>query len=116
MDPQDHAQARHELLGAAFHHRPGFRVAILYPDGRVSPRQAHGLACFGGNVRTFRVAGTRRFISLRWDDMDARFPGLLASLLGAAKREGQNFATPAAKRAARPPSRARAVARRRSAA
>ncbi|QSX79504.1 threonine synthase [Agrilutibacter solisilvae] len=45
-------------VGAAFHNRPGFRVAILYPDGRVSPRQAHGLACFGGNVRCFRVEGS----------------------------------------------------------
>ena len=45
-------------VGAAFHNRPGFNVVILYPDGRVSPRQAHGLECFGDNVRTFRVAGT----------------------------------------------------------
>ncbi|HEU0306609.1 MAG TPA: threonine synthase, partial [Lysobacter sp.] len=45
-------------VGAAFHERPGFNVVILYPDGRVSPRQAHGLECFGDNVRTFRVAGT----------------------------------------------------------
>ena len=45
-------------VGAAFHRRPGFKVVILYPEGRVSPRQAHGLECFGDNVRTFRVAGT----------------------------------------------------------
>lgn len=45
-------------VAAAFAGRPGFRVAILYPDGRVSPRQAHQLGCFGGNVRTFRVAGS----------------------------------------------------------
>jgi threonine synthase len=45
-------------VGAAFHRRPGFKVAILYPRGRVSPRQAHGLECFGDNVRTFRVAGS----------------------------------------------------------
>ncbi len=37
---------------------PGFRVVILYPDGRVSPRQAHQLGCFGGNVRALRVAGS----------------------------------------------------------
>lgn len=67
-------------------------------------------------ITRVRVAGTRRFISLRWDDMDARFPGLLASLLGAAKREGQNFATPLAKRAARAVGRTRSPARRRSAA
>lgn len=45
-------------VGAAFHQRPGVRVCILYPDGRVSPRQAHQLGAFGGNVNAFRVAGT----------------------------------------------------------
>lgn len=45
-------------VGAAFHRRPGFKVVILYPESRVSPRQAQGLECFGDNVRTFRVAGT----------------------------------------------------------
>ncbi|MGY0558708.1 MULTISPECIES: threonine synthase [unclassified Lysobacter] len=45
-------------VGAAFHHRPGFRVVILYPDGRVSPRQAHGLGCLGDNVQALRVAGS----------------------------------------------------------
>lgn len=45
-------------VAAAFHERPGFRVVVLYPDGRVSPRQAHGLGCWGGNVRALRVAGT----------------------------------------------------------
>jgi len=45
-------------VAAAFHRRPGFRVVILYPDGRVSPRQAHQLGCFGDNVRALRVAGS----------------------------------------------------------
>jgi threonine synthase len=44
-------------VAAAFHQRPGFRVVILYPDGRVSQRQAHQLGAFGDNVRAFRVAG-----------------------------------------------------------
>lgn len=44
-------------VASAFHRREGFRVVILYPDGMVSPRQAHGLGCWGGNVRAFRVAG-----------------------------------------------------------
>ena len=44
-------------VAAAFHRRPGFRVVILYPDGRVSPRQAHQLGCFGDNVIALRVAG-----------------------------------------------------------
>jgi threonine synthase len=45
-------------VAAAFHRRPGVRVVILYPDGRVAPRQAHQLGCFGDNVRALRVAGS----------------------------------------------------------
>lgn len=45
-------------VAGAFHRREGFRVIVLYPDGRVSPRQAHQLGAFGDNVVTFRVAGT----------------------------------------------------------
>ena len=44
-------------VGAAFHRRPGIEVVILYPDGRVSPRQAHQLGCFGDNVSALRVEG-----------------------------------------------------------
>lgn len=45
-------------VAAAFHQKPGFRVVILYPDGRVSPRQAHQLGAFGGNVSAYKVAGS----------------------------------------------------------
>jgi threonine synthase len=45
-------------VAAAFHRRAGFRVVILYPDGRVSPRQAHQLGCFGDNVAALRVSGS----------------------------------------------------------
>jgi threonine synthase len=45
-------------VAAAFHRQPGVRVVILYPDGRVSPRQAHQLGCFGDNVQALRVDGT----------------------------------------------------------
>ena len=45
-------------VAAAFHRRPGFRVVILYPDGKVSPRQAHGLGCWGENVAAYRVDGS----------------------------------------------------------
>ena len=44
-------------VGAAFHGQPNIEVVILYPGGRVSPRQAHQLGSFGGNVRTLRVQG-----------------------------------------------------------
>ncbi|MCD7099495.1 threonine synthase [Stenotrophomonas sp. MMGLT7] len=45
-------------VAAAFHRQPGLRVVVLYPDGRVSPRQAHQLGCFGDNVSALRVAGS----------------------------------------------------------
>lgn len=45
-------------VASAFHRRAGFNVVILYPEGRVSPRQAHGLECWGDNVGAFRVQGT----------------------------------------------------------
>ncbi len=44
-------------VASAFHRRPGFRVVILYPDGRVAPRQAHQLGAFGDNVTAWRVDG-----------------------------------------------------------
>jgi threonine synthase len=45
-------------VAAAFHRRPGVEVAVLYPKGLVSARQAQQLACWGDNVRTFAVRGT----------------------------------------------------------
>ena len=45
-------------VAAAFHQVPGLRVAVLYPDGRVSPRQAHQLGCFGDNITAWKVAGS----------------------------------------------------------
>lgn len=45
-------------VAAAFHRAAWADVVLLYPRGLVSPRQAHQLACWGGNVRTFAVRGT----------------------------------------------------------
>jgi len=45
-------------VAAAFHHRRGMNVVVLYPKGLVSPRQQQQLACWGDNVRTLRVRGT----------------------------------------------------------
>ena len=45
-------------VAAAFHRLPGFRVVILYPEGRVSERQAHQLGAFGDNVSTYAVQGS----------------------------------------------------------
>ncbi len=44
-------------VAAAFHRMPGVRVALLYPEGRVSARQAHQLGAFGDNVTALRVSG-----------------------------------------------------------
>jgi len=45
-------------VAAAFHNQPNLQVVVLYPDGRVSPRQAHQLGCLGGNIRALRVSGS----------------------------------------------------------
>lgn len=63
-------------VAAAFHRRPGFRVVVLYPDGRVSPRQAHQLGAFGDNVTTYRVAGSfddcQRMVKAAFGDAELR--------------------------------------------
>ncbi len=45
-------------VASAFHHRPGFKVVILYPQGLVSARQAQQLTCWDDNVRTLAIRGT----------------------------------------------------------
>ena len=44
-------------VAAAFHQRPGFRVVLLYPAGKVSPLQERQLTCWDGNVRSYAVRG-----------------------------------------------------------
>jgi len=44
-------------VAAAFHRRPGFRVVVLFPEGRVSQRQQHQLTCWGANVTSLAVRG-----------------------------------------------------------
>lgn len=58
-------------VAGAFHGRPGFRVVILYPDGRVSARQAHQLAAWGDNIDCYRVNG-------RFDDCQRLVKGAFA--------------------------------------
>lgn len=43
-----------------------------------------------GVVRT-RVQGTQRFMSIRTEDLEARFPGLLASILSAYVSSGEKY-------------------------
>jgi threonine synthase len=44
-------------VAAAFHGNTDVDVIILFPKGRVSPRQQAQLTCWGGNVRAFAVRG-----------------------------------------------------------
>ncbi|MCL4721756.1 MAG: threonine synthase [Gammaproteobacteria bacterium] len=44
-------------VASAYHRRPGTRVVILFPEGRVSPRQQHQLTCWGDNVMSLAVRG-----------------------------------------------------------
>ena len=44
-------------VAAAFDNRPGMRVAVLFPDGRVSARQEHQLCCWSDNVLSLKVNG-----------------------------------------------------------
>lgn len=44
-------------VAAAYHRRPGLRVVVLFPEGRVSPRQQHQLTCWGDNVISLAVRG-----------------------------------------------------------
>lgn len=45
-------------VAAAFNDRPGIRVVVLYPDGRVSERQEHQLTCWGDNVLSLAIDGS----------------------------------------------------------
>ncbi|MEL7310724.1 MAG: threonine synthase [Pseudomonadota bacterium] len=45
-------------VAAAFHRRPGIRVVVLFPEGRVSARQQHQLTCWGDNVVALSVQGS----------------------------------------------------------
>lgn len=64
-------------VAAAFHEHPEVRVRILFPRGKVSPRQRRQLTCWGGNVRAFAVRGDfddcqrvvkTAFMSREWAD------------------------------------------------
>ncbi len=44
-------------VAAAYHGKSGTRVVVLFPDGRVSPRQQHQLTCWGDNIISLAVRG-----------------------------------------------------------
>lgn len=58
-------------VAAAFDERPGMRVVVLFPDGRVSDRQAHQLCCWSDNVISLKVQGA-------FDDCQALVKGAMA--------------------------------------
>ena len=58
-------------VAAAFDKRPGMRVVVLFPDGRVSERQAHQLCCWSDNVVSLKVQGA-------FDDCQALVKGAMA--------------------------------------
>lgn len=45
-------------VAAAFNERPGMRVVVLFPEGRVSARQEQQLTCWGNNVLSVSVNGS----------------------------------------------------------
>jgi threonine synthase len=61
-------------VAAAFHRKPGVRVAVLFPKGGVSPRQEHQLTCWGDNVHSFAVRGSfddcQRLVKQAFQDPD----------------------------------------------
>ena len=63
-------------VASAFHGRPGVRVVLLYPEGRVSAIQEHQLTCWGGNVVSLAVQGSfddcQRLVKLAFADPDLR--------------------------------------------
>ena len=58
-------------VAAAFDGRPGMRVVVLFPKGRVSDRQAHQLSCWSDNVISLQVRGS-------FDDCQALVKGAMA--------------------------------------
>ena len=58
-------------VAAAFDGRPGMRVVVLFPQGRVSARQERQLTCWGDNVLSLRVSGS-------FDDCQALVKAALA--------------------------------------
>lgn len=45
-------------VAAAFNERPGMRVVVLFPEGRVSKRQEQQLTCWSDNVLSLSVKGS----------------------------------------------------------
>src|SRR5690606_41231633 len=65
MNPSVYSHSLHDALptsgaalAGALDGRPGIRVVVLFPAGRVSERQRRQLTCWGDNVLALEVAGS----------------------------------------------------------
>ncbi len=63
----------------------------------VSPatRSHHFRVLREAGITLTRPEGTHRYVSLRRDELDERFPGLLDAVLSAAEREAAAYSSPA---------------------
>ena len=81
----------------AFHNLPGIRVAVLYPLGKVSPRQEAQFTTLGGNVTAVAVRGTfddcQRLVRQAFADPDlnARLPLTSANSINIGRLLPQTF-------------------------
>ena len=81
----------------AFHNLPGIRVAVLYPLGKVSPRQEAQFTTLGGNVTAVGVRGTfddcQRLVRQAFADPDlnARLPLTSANSINIGRLLPQTF-------------------------
>jgi threonine synthase len=70
-------------VAKAFHGVPGFRVVVLFPDGRISEPQRKLITTLGGNVTSLAIAGSfddcQRLVKEAFADADLRSHVRLAS-------------------------------------
>ena len=63
-------------VAGGFYNVPGVDVAILYPDGKVSPLQEAQMTTLGGNIHPLRVRGNfddcQRLVKTMFSDTDLR--------------------------------------------
>ena len=63
-------------IAHAFHRQAGVRVVVLFPRGRVSPRQQKQFTTLGGNIRALAVDGVfddcQRLVKQAFADVDLR--------------------------------------------
>lgn len=70
-------------VASAWYRRSGTRVVVLFPEGRVSPRQQHQLTCWGDNVLSLAVRGEfddcQRLVKAAFSDAGLRTQHRLCS-------------------------------------